>query len=274
MYSYFPYHTENALYFFHRTLNWIISYYFFILNPIDMTKIYSFFVLFLVLVSPIFAQNFHLNITAGASIGSPIGKLSEQPDGAKGSPGIMPTGGILVGYDLMDKFTLFGGIQYAHKGNKFESPSDGQYDILRAILGENFPFGLDVNYSGYVTGKFANHYLDFPIYGSLETGKKGKLKLLLGYQYSRLLKAKFEGEADVEVLFSLLKIRDLEWDESARIKKNDHAIIFGLEHEFNDVLSLGTQFNYGLTKIFNEETEDFSGLRNVFAKVLLRFRLF
>ena len=237
-----------------------------------MTKIYTSFLFLLVSIAQITAQSpFHFDITAGVITGAPLTKFSDNPDGATGSPGIMATGGFTVAYDIHDQLSANFGIQYAHKGAKFTSPTDGKYDIGRAILGENFPIPINMDYEGVVTGKFANEYLDFPLYLNYE---HRHWHFLFGYQYSRLLNATFEGEADLTAIFELIKIRDQTWDESARISKNDHAVIIGTEYEFGDILSLGAQFNYGLKKIYTEETEDFTSPRNVYLKFLLKFRLF
>lgn len=241
-----------------------------------MTKIYFSLTLLLISFAQIGAQNnqlsrFHLDLTAGMAVGAPISKLSDKPEGATGTPGIMATGGFIVAYDAKDDLTINFGIQYAHKGMKFSSPSSGKYDIARAILGENFPIPLNMNYDGQITGKFANEYLDFPLY--LSYGRE-QWRLLIGYQYSKLLNAHFKGEADITAVFEILKFRDQPWDESARIAADDHALILGTEYEFGDIFSLGTQLNYGLKKIYTEETEDFTSPRNVYLKFLLKFRLF
>ena len=237
-----------------------------------MTKIYTVLCFCLFgLISLTAQSSFHLDITAGMSVGSPIPKKSDQPSESSGKPGIMATGGLIGVYDIAPKWTINLGVQYTKKGNSFTTTTDGKYDVARAILGENFPFGINVPYDGVISGQFANQYFDFPLYVNYEAGR---LHFLLGYQYSRLLKAKFDGEADLEVLFSFLKISDFQWDESARMAKNDHALLVGFEYEFGDTFSVGTQVNYALSKVFKEESEGFSGMRNVYGKILMKFRLF
>ena len=212
---------------------------------------------------------FHLDIEVGMNIGAPMTNIFDIPEGAKGMPGIGIHPGITLEYPQNHDFSVGVGVGYSRKGGSFTSPVAGKYDVTRGIFGTNFPIPLRVKYTGIVDGIFENDYVDFPFFVNYH---RNLWKFRLGYQFSKLLNARLDGEVDVRAL--LLNFNDVKYDESDNIKSKDHALIIGAERQLVGRLSIAANFTYGLVKIMKKELEEGTNPRNVWVYLMVKYRLF
>lgn len=234
----------------------------------------------LLLLLPVFGfsqektNRFHIDGVLGLNIGAPIpdgiSAGSEESGGATGAPGAKLAVGAISELMLTKKISFSSGMLLSIKGASFTGPLEGKYDIAKQVLGDNFPISINVDIEGEIEGEFANVYLDIPLYFSFQANRKWQF--LAGYQYSRLQRAKFEGTADIDVLF--LKLKDQSWDESDLIAKNDHAIIAGMKYNISKRISANLHMNYAVTNLFEEESDDFPNPRNIYMKLMVGYRLF
>ena len=214
-------------------------------------------------------QNFsQLNISAGLTTGTPI-ILKDIPEGASGRPGFGMNVGLEYRYTFHPKFSLTIGATYAQKGSHFSSPISGKYDAARGVFGESFPFPLRVGYTGNVTASFKNIYLDFPVLGNIHLKK---WRIGLGYQYSRLLKGGLGGSVDVQALF--MDFENQPFDDSKNIKNYDNMVIIKLERQLSNRIYIGSDFTISTQRLMIQEQEGFKNPRNVYANLVLGFRLF
>ncbi|MEM6318368.1 MAG: outer membrane beta-barrel protein [Bacteroidota bacterium] len=229
--------------------------------------LFSFF-----LLTDIFSQldqrRLQFNLRAGLTTGSPI-ITKNIPEGATGRPGIGPNLGLELTYRFLPKFSITAGAAYAQKSSQFTSPVSGKYDAARGIFGQRFPFPIRVKYTGNVEAGFNMTYLDIPVSINFHTKK---WRFGLGYQYARLLDGTLDGSVDVKAL--LMKFNDQEFDQSYNIKDYDHAGLLKISHRLTKRISLMTEISVSLQRLMIEAEEGFSNPRNVFANVLVTYRLF
>jgi len=207
-------------------------------------------------------------LRGGLSIGSPI-IVKNIPEGATGKPGFGPNLGIQWRERFHPNFSLAIGIGYSEKGSQFTSPVTGKYDAARGILGETFPIPIRIKYTGTVDAKIQNNYLDFPIIASVHTAR---WRFGLGYQYSKLLKGRLAGSVDVKAL--LLTFNDQAFDESANIQTRENVALLSIERAFSDRISLSFETSVSLGRLMIQEEEGVSNPRNVYAHLLVGYKLF
>lgn len=215
-----------------------------------------------------FAQievNAHIN--GGMILGTPF---MEIPEGATGKLGKGPYFGAELQFPIIDKLSLRGGVYYAIKGSKFQSPIEGRYDVAEGILGISLPFPLEVNYTGTVDGEFENRYLDFPIYLHYQVVKR--FSVGVGYQLSSLLDGRMDGTVDVRALF--LNFDDQEFDQSEFIKKGDQAIIGELNFHPTERFSIKLRGSWGTQEILTEDTSGLGNPKNYYLGVMLGVKVF
>lgn len=223
------------------------------------------FVLFVSIVLQLKAQGkISVYVQGGVLIGSPFGEI---PEGATGKPGVRASTGAEMKWDVADKFSVHIGALFAHKSNEFQTPVTGKYNISDGVLGIKLPFPINVKYSATVYGGISNKYVDIPLYGGFQVGKK--IMLALGYQYSHLLEGQFDGTADVRAL--ALNFPGQEFDESHLLRKDDHAAIAGMHYRLFHQLEMRLRFGYGLNNIFTEIPEGMNSLRNLYLGVMLAY---
>lgn len=223
------------------------------------------FVLFVSIVLQVKAQS-RISIYAqgGVLIGTPFGEI---PEGATGKPGVRASTGVEMKWALANKFSVHMGALFAHKSSEFQTPVTGKYNISDGVLGIRLPFPINVNYRGTVYGAISNKYVDIPVYGGFQVGKR--TMLALGYQYSRLLEGQFDGTADVRAL--ALNFPGQAFDESHLLRKDDHAATVGMHYRLFDQLEMRLRFGYGLNDIFTEIPEGMNSLRNLYLGVMLAY---
>lgn len=223
------------------------------------------FVLFMALVLQLKAQS-RISIYAqgGVMIGSPFGEI---PEGATGKPGVRASTGVEMKWAAAPKISIHVGALFAHKSNEFQTPVTGKYNISDGVLGIRLPFPINVNYRGTVYGAISNKYVDLPIYGGLQVGRR--TMITLGYQYSHLLDGQFDGTADVRAL--TLNFPGQEFDESHLLRQDDHAAIAGMHYLLFDQLEMRLRFGYGLNNIFTEIPDGMSSMRNLYLGVMLAY---
>jgi hypothetical protein len=230
------------------------------------------FLLIIIAFEGVYSQNrlnnFGITLNAGTTIGSPI-IIKNIPEGATGQPGVGLNIGMEFSYLLHPKFSVSIGGAYAQKGSSFATPIEGKYDVARGVFGQRFPFPVKVNYTGNVRANFKMTFVDFPL---LATIHLKKWRLGVGNQYSKMLDGTLDGLVDVKALF--LKFNDQSFDRSNNIKEEDHAILAKIAYQLANRLSLSTNFSVSTQRLLLEQEEGFSNPRNVFATVLIGFRLF
>ena len=210
-----------------------------------------------------------LYLQTGIITGSPMGALSEIPEGATGAPGIGMNAGFEFKVRTSDRFSVNAGALYAQKSNQFQTPVTGKYNIADGILGIKLPFPVNVKYKGEAEGVFSNHYIDLPLYLGIQAGRRFSFNL--GYQYSYLLNGRLSGLADVKAL--LLNFKDQEFDESHLINKNDQAAIGGVHYRFANRLEMRLRFSYGISRVFSRVPEGMSNMRNLYMGAMLAYGL-
>ena len=221
---------------------------------------------------PIFSYSQSLGsevlIRGGLSIGAPL-VVKDIPEGATGKPGFGPNFSVLWRERFHPNFSLALGIGYSEKGAEFTSPVSGKYDAARGIWGQSFPFPIRIKYEGEVFGTIQNKYLDFPIVASVHTGK---WRFGLGYQYSKLLKGSLTGSIDVKAL--LLTFNDQPFDESGFIESRENVALLSIGRQFSDRISISLDASASLNRLMTKEEEGINNPRNVYAHLLIGFRLF
>ena len=241
-------------------------------SKIDSRKTLCLFILSIFLLTDLTSQirtnRAHLEVRAGITTGSPI-VTKNIPEGATGRPGIGLNAGLEFTYTLHPRFSLTLGAAYAQKGSSFSSPVSGKYDATRGVFGERFPFPLRVKYTGTVDAGFNMTYIDFPV---LVNVNLKKWWIGLGYQYSTMLEGTLDGSVDVKALF--MNFDDQAFDESENIKDYDHAAILKIGRQLTKRISISTDFTVSAQRLMIEAEEGFSNPRNVFANVLVSYKLF
>ena len=223
---------------------------------------------FMMLRFSLFAQNpIQLEVQSGLVIGSPFSKIPDNVVDFGGAPSIAPTFRAIVHYHFSESLSAAFGLGYAKKGNNFNTTIEDKYDVARGIFGENFPLPFNVNYTASSDGSFDNQYLDIPIY---LTFRRNKFHFICGYQYSRLLRAGFDGVVDVRVLF--VDLSPMNFDESEQIRPNDHAVLAGMSFELRPKLTFTGQFTYAINYIFKEAPEGVPNMRNLYGALLIGYR--
>ena len=221
--------------------------------------------LFLTVVFQLEAQSrVVLYAQGGVLVGTPFGEI---PEGATGRPGVRASTGIEMKWTATSIFSVHLGALFAHKSNEFQTPVTGKYNISDGVLGIRLPFPINVNYTGTVYGAISNKYVDIPIYGGIQIGRK--TMLTIGYQYSHLLDGQFDGTADVRAL--ALNFPGQEFDESHLLRDDDHAAIAGMHYQFFDQLEMRLRFGFGLNNIFTEIPDGMSSMRNLYLGVMLAY---
>jgi hypothetical protein len=216
-------------------------------------------------------SRFHIEGVLGLNIGAPIpDDVGSSPSGTTGAPGAKIAVGFISELMLDEKISFSSGLLLSTKGATFSGPMEGKFDIAKQVLGDNFPLELNVNINGEIEGQFSNTYLDVPLFLTYQANRKWAFSA--GYQYSRLQKAQFNGTADIKLL--IINLRGQEWDESDLIAKNDHALLAGMKYNISRKVSANLQFNYAMTKLFEEESADFPNPRNIYMKLMVGYRLF
>ena len=215
-----------------------------------------------------FAQpNVRLYLQSGIITGTPMGSLSNIPEGATGSLGVGINSGFELKMAFHNRFSLNIGALFAKKSNEFLTPVEGKYNISDGILGIKLPFPINVNYKGMASGRFLNKYIDIPIHVGFQAGKRTMVSL--GYQYSKLISGQLSGEADIKAL--ALNFKDQKFDESHLIKTFDHAAIAGVHYQFVDNLEIRLRFGYGLNGIFSQSPEGMNNMRNLYLGTMLAY---
>jgi len=233
----------------------------------------KFFLLFSFLLtsSCVFGQavqkRYHLDMRSGITTGSPI-IIRNIPDGATGKPGIGFNAGLEFTYRIFPRISITLGAAYAEKGSSFTSPVSGKYDAARGVFGERFPFPLRVKYTGSVAANFNMTYIDFPVMTNVHFKK---WQMGMGYQYSTMLTGKFDGAVDVKAL--LLNFKDQQFDESENIKDYDHALILKVGRQMSKRLLVAVNIAVSTQRLLIQPEEGFSNPRNVFANLLVGFRI-
>ena len=207
-------------------------------------------------------------VRGGLSIGAPI-VVKDIPEGATGKPGFGPNFNLLWRERFHPNFSLALGIGYSEKSAEFASPVNGRYDAARGIWGQSFPFPIRIKYEGEVVGTVQNKYLDFPIIASAHIGD---WRFGLGYQYSKLLKGRLAGSIDVKAL--LLTFKDQPFDESAFIETRENVGLLSIGRQLSDRISLSLDVSASLNRLMTKEEEGMRNPRNVYAHLLVGFRLF
>lgn len=236
----------------------------------DKEKNLLLYILILIFSNSLLAQHTlnRLDIRSGVSVGSPI-IIKDIPEGATGRPGIGLNVGLEYTRTLFSNFSLTIGGAFAQKKSRFSSPVSGRYDATRGVFGERFPFPLRVKYTGDVTAVFEMTFLDFPV---LVNYHLPKWRVGLGYQYSKMIKGTLNGEVNVKAL--LLNFREQPFDESKNIKDSDHSAILKVSRYLGKRWSFSADVIISAQRLLIEPEEGLKNPRNVFANLLIAYRLY
>ncbi len=219
------------------------------------------------------AQDKCLNfgIKAGIAYGTPIGPAEK---GATGSPGLGPILGIYADYALASKWGLQTELYFVQKRSKFSSPvTDQVYSYpYNPISNPDTTVYVDTKFTGTVTGKFNNKYLEWPVMGYYQIGKS--YRILAGPYLGYLLEAGNTGVANGIVGFGNLTVENEPFDEGINISEIDFGVVGALRYDTKFGINCELRVTTGLRSIYKptytlkEET-----VRNVYLQLTAGYRL-
>jgi hypothetical protein len=220
------------------------------------------------------AQRFDFGLKGGANIGTPFGVAEE---GATGMIGVGPMIGLFFKYKLKDRWSFHFDAQYSFKGARFDTPVSGdtvyEYNTITPI--DTIPSKAFTSYRGSVEGKFANKYMDFPVYVSYLLGKRSLI--LAGFQLSYLLDGGNYGSADLEVgdpKHPFTYVEDEPFDQSEELKTWDYAFITGYIYETRRRVNVGATATIGLGSIYDKNYKYLDKtVRNIYLQIFLGFKI-
>lgn len=217
------------------------------------------------------AQDLDMGISAGFNLGTPYGVAN---DGASGSPGLGPALGFYLKSRLSMKWQLQVELLYSKKGSFFQTPVSGD-TIYRSTLNDTMPYSVHTVYNGWVEGHFNNAYLDIPLIFEYEAGPRWSL--MMGPQFSYLLKGENKGTADIEVgnpKNPFTYVEDQLFDQSKHLRKWDYAILLGTTYQFRDKIQFQLTASYGLFSIYEEYYKYINKtVRNIYLRVGILYRM-
>ncbi len=217
------------------------------------------------------AQDMDAGLSAGFNLGTPYGVAD---NGASGSPGLGPALGFYLKSRLSMKWQLQVELLYSKKGSFFQTPVSGD-TIYRSTLNDTMPYAVHTVYNGWVEGHFNNAYLDIPIILEFEAGPKWSL--MMGPQFSYLLKGENKGTADIEVgnpENPFTHVEDQVFDQSEHIKKWDYAILLGTSYQFRDKINFQLTASFGLFSIYEEYYKYINKtVRNIYLRIGILYRI-
>ena len=228
------------------------------------------------LFSQAVAQEFDFGIKGGANVGTPYGVAEE---GATGMVGVGPLLGLFFKYQLKERWAIHFDAQYSFKGARFDTPVSGDtvYEYNTITPTDTIPSKAFTSYRGNVEGKFANKYMDFPLYVSYNFGKDKKWLVLGGFQISYLLDGGNYGSADIEVgdpKHPFTYVENEPFDQSEELNTWDYAVMTGVILETKYRTNLGITFTYGLGSIYEKNYKYIDNVvRNLYLQFFFGFKI-
>ncbi len=216
------------------------------------------------------AQGMEFGVKAGFNLGTPYG-IAEK--GATGSPGLGPAVGVWFRARLNLKWRVQAEFAYSKKGSTFKNPYKG--DTVYRVEDHDPPYIVHTYFDGWVEGEFDNAYLDIPVIFMYLLNERWSL--LIGPQFSYLLKGKNTGKADFEIgdpenPFDI--VEDYPFDESSALRKWDYGVLIGSSYNVSKKFFVGLTLTAGLNSIYQK---DYSYIertyRNVYLQACLGFKI-
>lgn len=215
-------------------------------------------------------QGLEFGIKGGFTLGTPYGIAEE---GAKGKLGAGPTFGVFIRGQLNFRWKVQAEFLYSKKGSTFKTPVEG--DTLYKDEQNGQPYTVHTIYKGWVEGEFDNVYLDIPVVFLYRLNTKWNL--LVGPQFSYLLKGKNKGTADIEVgdpENPFTTVEDEPFDQSEQLKKWDYGILLGGMYHLNNKMHIGLSVTTGLFSIYDKNYKYLDRtVRNIYLQASLGFKI-
>lgn len=213
-------------------------------------------------------QGLEFGLKGGFNIGTPYGRAEK---GSKGSLGIGPAMGIWIRARLNMNWRVQAEFNYSKKGSTFNAKHKGDYSFRAAdTLNPQI-----THFEGRLKGEFDNTYLDIPVVFIYLLNQRWSL--LIGPQFSYLLKGKNKGNAEGKVgdpNSPFLEGDCGPFDESYALNKWDYGMMAGTFYNINRKVYVGLNLTLGLVSIFSKEHPYINRIyRNIYAQAFLGFKV-
>ncbi len=216
------------------------------------------------------SQGLEFGLKGGFMLGTPYGVAE---DGATGKLGAGPSFGIFVRGQLNFRWKVQAEFLYSRKGSTFKTPVEG--DTLYRDEQNGQSYLVHTVYNGWVEGEFDNVYLDIPVIFLYRLNTKWNI--LIGPQFSYLLKGKNKGTADIEVgdpENPFTTVEDEPFDQSEQLKKWDYGILVGGMYHINNKMDIGLSATTGLFSIYDKNYKYLDRtVRNIYLQASLGFKI-
>ncbi|MFY0626350.1 MAG: PorT family protein [Reichenbachiella sp.] len=218
---------------------------------------------FIFLFSVVAAQAQDLKWLVAPSLGIDVGgavviPLSDIPDGAKGSPKIMPNIGVGVQYNIHEKWNL--GIELNYHVLSFTASAD--------VISQPY-YSDDGSYAIYFSGETETEcelkFVEFPLMAYYKLNSNWSI--VIGMYYSRIIDSRFEVEGsngwisenkeDTDTA-PLPGTQNVAYDFNDEMSSHDLGAIIGFQYKIGAKILFWSRFHAGLNSVFKPEFQNIS----------------
>ncbi len=210
-------------------------------------------------------------IRLGFTAGTPIGKAEE---GATGKLGLGTVAGVVVEYNITDKWGLRTEAYYTQKKSSFSTPASvDEYDYLYEPPGSDTAVWIVAKFDGDVDGKFDNRYVEMPLLAHYYVSDRWNVAFgpYLGY----LLRGEISGTSNGTVRIGVadLPVDNQLFDESQHLSPWDYGLIGSMRYETDFGLNYEFRLSSGLSSVFKETYPLADGIvRNMYVQLTAGYR--